>query len=338
MTKRKLASLNLTTGAPIAGFTANGNGQVNAIAASDTTVYAGGRFTAFSGVARVGLVAVNGTTGAVDLGFDNQLSGGIGVNGATTVQQLKLTHDNAKLMVVHTARKIAGQDRYGVGLIDTATKQLLPWRTASGRRTCPSSVASSASTRRHLPRRLLLRGRPAARAATARRSTTPRSRSRSTAATTSSRCGSPAPSTASTRSRSPRRAVYLGGHFGWNESPTAPARGRASTTWATAPARACPATASVTQVVRRDHIGALDPATGKALEWNPGSNSFEGNKAMEATAAACSSAATAGVQGGVRTGRVAFYDFNTVPAPSTTDTTITHADRGPRRSRPASSS
>jgi hypothetical protein len=28
----------------------------------------------------------------------------------------------------------------------------------------------------------------------------------------------------------------------------------------------------------------LNPADGKALEWNPGSNSFEGNKAMEATA------------------------------------------------------
>ncbi len=38
-------------------------------------------------------------------------------------------------------------------------------------------------------------------------------------------------------------------------------------------------------VVRRDHLGALDPADGKALEWNPGSNSFEGNKAMVATAA-----------------------------------------------------
>ena len=33
-------------------------------------------------------------------------------------------------------------------------------------------------------------------------------------------------------------------------------------------------------IVIRDHIGALDPATGKAVEWHPGSDSFEGNKAM----------------------------------------------------------
>ena len=34
-------------------------------------------------------------------------------------------------------------------------------------------------------------------------------------------------------------------------------------------------------VVNREHVGALNPADGKALEWNPGSNSFEGNKAMD---------------------------------------------------------
>ena len=31
--------------------------------------------------------------------------------------------------MVHTGRRIDGQDRYGVGLIDTASKQLLPWST-----------------------------------------------------------------------------------------------------------------------------------------------------------------------------------------------------------------
>ena len=32
----------------------------------------------------------------------NNISGGIGVNGMLTVQQLKLTHDDTKLLVVHT--------------------------------------------------------------------------------------------------------------------------------------------------------------------------------------------------------------------------------------------
>ncbi|HEV2929436.1 MAG TPA: hypothetical protein VGW74_12150, partial [Propionibacteriaceae bacterium] len=121
VTKRKIASINPTTGAPLAGFTANAGAQATALAATNTTVYAGGNFSTVNSSARVGLVALNGTTGAVVPGFVNNISGGIGVNGALTVQQLKLTHDDSKLLVVHTGRRIAGQDRYGVGLIDTRT-------------------------------------------------------------------------------------------------------------------------------------------------------------------------------------------------------------------------
>ena len=34
------------------------------------------------------------------------------------------------------------------------------------------------------------------------------------------------------------------------------------------------------QTSNRDHLGAIDPVHGKSLEWPPGSNSYEGNKAM----------------------------------------------------------
>ena len=80
---------------------------------------------------KTGLAAVNAASGAVDTSFDNQLAGGIGVNGQLGVPQLKLTHDNSKLLVVHTGRQIDGQDRLGMGIIDTATKQLLPWRSTA---------------------------------------------------------------------------------------------------------------------------------------------------------------------------------------------------------------
>src|SRR5204863_7552078 len=73
--------------------------------------------------------ALTGTTGAVDPGLVNNRSGGIGTGGELTVQKLLLTHDQKKLIVVHTARQIAGQDRYGVGIIDTATKQLTSWKS-----------------------------------------------------------------------------------------------------------------------------------------------------------------------------------------------------------------
>ena len=57
VTKRKIASINLTTGAPVAGFTANAGAQATALAATNSTLYVGGNFQTVNGTARVGLVA-----------------------------------------------------------------------------------------------------------------------------------------------------------------------------------------------------------------------------------------------------------------------------------------
>ena len=54
---------------------------------------------------------MNATTGVSSPDFTNDLTGGIGVNGALGVPQLKLTHDDSKLLVVHTGRQVNGQDR-----------------------------------------------------------------------------------------------------------------------------------------------------------------------------------------------------------------------------------
>ena len=127
--KKNFALLNITTGAPVATFAANASSKVDSLAATNTTLYVGGRFTKINGVSRTALAAVNGATGAVDAGFVNNLSGGIGVDGALTVQQLRLTHDNSTLVAVHTGRRMNDQDRYGVAMVDVATKQMLPWST-----------------------------------------------------------------------------------------------------------------------------------------------------------------------------------------------------------------
>ena len=118
------------------------------------------------------------------------------------------------------------------------------------------------------------------------------------------------------------RAVYVGGHFGFEESPTAPDPwpGLDNVGYGTGQGLAGYGLGDA--VVRRDHIGALNPADGKALEWNPGSNSFEGNKAMEATARGLFVGGDGMYQGGENTGRVAFYDLNTAPAATAVDTTI----------------
>ncbi|QIG44401.1 PKD domain-containing protein [Nocardioides anomalus] len=333
--KQKVASLNLTTGAPLTtfGFTNSTNNQVQSLAATNSTLYVGGRFTRINGVQKTGLAAVDAASGVVDTAFDNNLSGGIGTNGQLGVPQLKLTHDNSKLLVVHTGRQVDGQDRLGMAIIDTASKQLLPWRArlwdenlsrvGGVTRICCADIAPDDSY-----------------------------------FVVSSGSGGDAPPISDTAVRYDldqaslqnddvqpvwierqfdsiysvaitEKAVYVGGHFQFVESPescpTEPCYpGLENVGYGTGQGLAGYGLGDA--VVRRDHLAALDPATGRAAEWNPleGSNSYEGNKAMEATSRGLFIGGDGMQQGGVRTGRVAFYDLNSVVSPAALpDTTIT---------------
>ena len=72
--KQKVASLNLTTGAPLTtfGFTNSTNNQVQSLAVTNSTVYVGGRYTRINGVLKTGLAAVNAASGAVDASLRQQ--------------------------------------------------------------------------------------------------------------------------------------------------------------------------------------------------------------------------------------------------------------------------
>jgi PKD repeat protein len=327
--RQKVASLNLTTGAPITtfAFTQSTNNAVDSLAATNTTLYVGGRFTRINGVLKSHLAAVSATTGAVDTSFTNDLSGGIGVNGALTAQQLKLTHDDSKLLVVHTGRQVNGQDRLGMALISTSTKQLLTWRSRLWDENLPRVggvtriyaadvapndeyfVVASGSGGDAPPISDTAIAYPLTAASLANSDVQPLWIHRSFDSIYSLAIT--------------EQAVYLGGHFSWNESPTSnvPWPGLDNVGYGTG--QGLSGYGLGDQVVRREHLGALDPATGTALEWGPISNSFEGNKAMEATSRGLVVGGDGMFQGGVRTGRVAFYDFSQLPAATTTDTTIT---------------
>jgi trimeric autotransporter adhesin len=111
------------------------------------------------------------------------------------------------------------------------------------------------------------------------------------------------------------QAVYTGGHFSFQESPTAPDPWPGLDDVGYGTGQGLSGYGLGDAVVRRDHIGALNPADGKALEWNPLASTFEGNKAMEATPRGLLVGGDGMYKGGVRTGRVAFFDFSTNPAP-----------------------
>ncbi|MBM0227075.1 MULTISPECIES: Ig-like domain-containing protein [Micromonospora] len=320
--KRKIVRLNPVTGAPIAAFTATADARATALAVSKTAVYVGGQFTKVNGVSRSGLVALNPTTGAVDSGFNLPLSGGIGVGGLLTVQQLKLTHDDSKLLVVHTGRQIAGQDRYGVGLINTATKALLPWRTrlwednlsfvGGIQRVFAGDIAPNDSyfvvTSGSGGDRPPINDTAIAFPVTGNDNVQP---------IWVSRHFDSVYSVAITET-----AVYVGGHFSWQESPTSnvPWPGLDNVGYGTG--QGLSGYGLGDQVVRRDHLGALDPKTGTALEWNPGSNSYEGEKAMLATPRGLFVGGDGNIKGAKTVGRVGFFDLSRAPAASSVDTTI----------------
>ncbi|MGE0307817.1 MAG: PKD domain-containing protein, partial [Acidimicrobiia bacterium] len=322
VTKRKIASIDPTTGATVAGFTAQGDAQVSSVDVSNTTVYVGGRFTAINGVPRASLAALNINTGAVITGFVNDLAGGIGVNGGLTVQDLTLSHDGTKLLVVHTGTTINGQTRMGPALIDTTTNQLLPWRSRLwddnlqfvGGITriyagdiAPNDqyfVVSSGSGGDRPPISDTIVAYPM-------------SGGDDVQPLWISRAFDSVYSLAVTE-----QAIYIGGHFNYNESPTAPDPWPGLTDTGYGRGQGLAGYGLGDDIVLRDHVGALNPVDGKAVEWNPGSNSFEGNKVMKALPRGVITGGDATTQGEANVGRVAFYDFNTIPAVGPNETVI----------------
>ncbi len=325
VTKRKIASLNPATGAPVAGFTANANGRATALAVSNTAVYVGGQFTAIGNVNRSALAQLNITTGAVDAGFNVPITGGLGLAGLLTVQRLRLTHDETKLMVVHTGRQLAGLDRYGVGFIDTATKTVTPWQTrlwqdnlvyvggivqAYAADISPDDsyiVVTSGSGGDRPPINDTAMAFPMAGGADVQ----PLWITRNFDSTYSVAIS--------------EKAVYIGGHFSATESPSAsdPWPGLATTGYGTGQGPGGLGSYVLgDEVVRRSMLAALDPLTGHALEWNPGANAYEGVKALEVTPRGLLYGGDSTTVGGQNIGRIGIFDFSSLPAQNAADTDI----------------
>jgi PKD repeat protein len=330
VTKRGVASLSPATGAPVTTFTANTDVKATELAVTNSTVYIGGRFTTVNGVPRSALAAVNSSTGVVRTDFVNNITGGIGSNGELTVQRLKLTHDEGTLMVVHTGRQVNGQDRYGIALINTRTNKLSPWRTrlwddnlqfvggiqrVYGGDISPDDsyfavTSGSGGDRPPINDTVVAYSLTGAMADNAQ----PLWIARNFDSTYSIAIS--------------EVAVYIGGHFAWNESPTSPQPWPGLDDVGYGTGQGLSGYGLGDAVVHREHIGALNPVDGTALQWNPGSNSFEGNKAMELTPRGLITGGDATTQGEYNVGRMAFYDFNSVAASNGVETTITDPIEG----------
>ena len=111
------------------------------------------------------------------------------------------------------------------------------------------------------------------------------------------------------------KAVYIGGHFAWNESPSAPDPfpGAADVGYGTG--QGLSGYGLGDSVVGREHLGALEPrSTARRWSGTPARTPTIGNKAMALTPHGLLTGGDATTQGGSNVGSVAYFDFDNVDA------------------------
>lgn len=111
-----VALLDLTTGAPVAGFkAAPTNGVVNTMVRRGDRLFIGGFFTTADAIAHAGLATLNVTTGAVDSYVNNQTAlqhnTGTGAKGPVGVRQLDIAPAGDRLIAIGNFRTVDGLDR-----------------------------------------------------------------------------------------------------------------------------------------------------------------------------------------------------------------------------------
>jgi hypothetical protein len=327
VTKRKVAKINPATGAPITAFTANASARVTSLAVSNNWVYVGGQFKTMNGASRSMLAAVNPTTGATDTGFNIPITEGIGSGGVLKVEQLQLTPDDSSLLVVHTGRNVGGQQRVAAALINTAGKSLRPWNTNLYADYLPAvggviRVTNGTISPDGQYFAMTSGGggdRPPVNDTVVAFPINP----------TTGPIDDVDPIWVSRHFDSlygvvwTEQAVYVAGHFRYQEAPTAtqPWPGNDTTNYGWGESQGA-GVLGETEVVRRDMLGALDPATGTSLPWNPGAEAALGHGHLEATPRGLFVGMDSSVINGQAIGRHGFFDWNNVPAPSGAETYV----------------
>jgi hypothetical protein len=253
--QRGLARISVTTGDRISGFKAKANwGDVRALAVRGTRLYAGGTFTAINGVTRVGLVRVNAGSGAVDSGFDAKLSApGL---SRTRVEHFDVSPDGTRLIAIGALLKVGTVARNQIALFDTSgpAATVMSWYTDAYQPECMPGFDTYLRQVKFSPDGAYFVVAATGRASSPTKLCDSAARFEATGGgkhnpTWVQRTGGDSLYAVAVTGS----AVYVGGHQRYLDNPygndvDGPGPG----------------------AVARVGIGAVDPATGKALDWNPG--------------------------------------------------------------------
>jgi|GEM_PF-2465007 len=275
-----ITKVTITNGAVDSSFSSDVNGGwVTDLVVHNGRMFVGGEFTRINGVNRGRLAEIRPTNGSVVTTFSANITGSTRESGIPFgPRQLAVTPNNV-LVVAHRGTTIGGQTRPGVALINLGNNRVLPWRTNFYNNidihTVDAEVSPDgtyivlAGDGGDFP----LLGRDSAVAfdldnvnAT---NVTPRWIARNFDSTFAVGIS--------------EDTVYLGGHFCWVEGPGSPEPwpGDGEFTNNNSCFGIDPASRFAPDVVNRDQIAAFDPETGKALDWDPGSDGFVGIVSIE---------------------------------------------------------
>jgi hypothetical protein len=250
--QRGVTQLRVDTGARVAGFRADVNGgTVTSLAGHAGWLYLGGTFTAVNGIPRAGLARVGLPTGAVDQQFDARLSFD-GRGGRVRVRDLSLAPDGRRLVAIGALSHSHGRAHPQLVLLDTAGGAPTGWYTDAYARPCAPWFDTYLREVDFAPD-----GSYFVVVTTGSR-TNPGELCKTAARFEAGGAGRHRPTWVNhTGGHSlyavavTGSAVYVGGHQKWQDNP----RGHKTAGPGAAP---------------REGIAALDPATGRALAWNPG--------------------------------------------------------------------
>lgn len=275
-----VTKITLSNGATDPSFSSDVNGGwVTDIVVRNGRMFVGGEFTRINGVNRSRLAEIRPSSGSVVTGFSANITGSTREDGIPFgPRQLAITPNNV-LVVAHRGTTVGGQERPGVALINLGNNRVLPWQTdfyeSLDIHTVDAEVSPDgtyivlAGDGGDFP----FLGRDSAVAfdidnvnAT---NVEPRWIARNFDSTFAVGIS--------------EDAVYLGGHFCWVEAPGSPEPWPGDGEFSNN--NSCfgsdPAGRFAPEVLNRDQIAAFDPETGKALEWDPGSDGFIGIVSIE---------------------------------------------------------
>lgn len=277
-TQKQIAKFDLNDGSMDTSFAPTINGSIRAIASGQDRLFIGGEFEVVNGDSRLRLAELdpdNGDTESFKVDITDSTRP---ANTPFGPKGLEL-RDDGILVVTHRGNKVDGKIRRGIALVNIASGEVTGWKTDfwNGFEILTIDAAVSpdgnmlvvAGSGGDFP----FMGRDAAVAFSLENPNTG---------------GDPiwiARNFDSTYAVAiTDTAVFIGGHFCWVENEIAPDPwpGDGEFTNSNSCFGATPAARFAPYVSFRDQLAALDPVTGHALPWDPGSDGFEGVRSLSA--------------------------------------------------------